>query len=120
MGACTSVSAIQLLAMAFTFLLAALSLDLFWVGIPEEIHDGNVPGSMPWSPLARWAQPFSYCSGSALARTALGELGGRPQRAADPGAAIGVWRKMASRPAIRSDAAMPPTHAVHPNISKIN
>jgi len=54
MGAYTSISAVQLLAMAFTFLLALLSLDLFWVRIPEEIRNGNMPaalgskvGSMP-------------------------------------------------------------------------
>jgi hypothetical protein len=46
MGTCSSISAIQLLAMAFTFLLAVLSLDLFWVRIPGEIHDGDVPAAL--------------------------------------------------------------------------
>lgn len=32
---------------------------------------------------------------------------------------IGVLRKMASRAATKSETAMPPTHAVHPNMSKV-
>ena len=35
MNACTGISAIQLLAMALTFLLAVLSLDVFWVRVRE-------------------------------------------------------------------------------------
>jgi hypothetical protein len=44
MGTCTGISAIQLLAVAFTFLLAVVSLDVFWVRIPEQLHDGDVQG----------------------------------------------------------------------------
>jgi hypothetical protein len=39
MDACTSVSAFQLVALAFTFLLAVLSLDMFWARIP---HGGDI------------------------------------------------------------------------------
>jgi hypothetical protein len=46
MGTCTGISAIQLLAVAFTFLLAVVSLDVFWVRIPEQLHDGDVPGAL--------------------------------------------------------------------------
>ena len=46
MDACTKVSAIQLLAMAFTFLLAVVSLDVFWVRIPEELHHGDIAGAL--------------------------------------------------------------------------
>ena len=46
MDACTSVSAIQLLVMAFTFLLAVVSLDVFWVRIPEELHHGDIAGTL--------------------------------------------------------------------------
>jgi hypothetical protein len=46
MNACTGISAIQLLAMAFTFLLAVLSLDVFWVRVPKELHDGNIAGAL--------------------------------------------------------------------------
>jgi hypothetical protein len=45
MSACTGISAIQLLAMAFTFLLAVLSLDVFWVRVPRELH-GNLNGAL--------------------------------------------------------------------------
>ena len=46
MDACTSVSAIQLVVMAFTFLLAVVSLDVFWVRIPEELHHGDITGAL--------------------------------------------------------------------------
>jgi hypothetical protein len=46
MGTCTGISAIQLLAVAFTFLLAVLSLDVFWVRVAEQLHDGDVPGAL--------------------------------------------------------------------------
>ena len=46
MDACTSGSAIQLLALAFTFLLAVIWLDIFWVRIPEELHHGDFPGAL--------------------------------------------------------------------------
>ena len=46
MEACTSVSAIQLLVMAFTFLLAVVSLDVFWVRIPEELHHGDIADAL--------------------------------------------------------------------------
>jgi hypothetical protein len=46
MEACTSVSAIQLLVMAFTFLLAVVSLDVFWVRISEEPHHGDIADAL--------------------------------------------------------------------------
>jgi hypothetical protein len=46
MSACTGISAIQLLAMAFTFLLAVLSLDVFWVRISKELHHGDITGAL--------------------------------------------------------------------------
>jgi hypothetical protein len=46
MNACTGISAIQLLAMAVTFLLAVLSLDVFWVRVPKELHDGDIAGAL--------------------------------------------------------------------------
>jgi hypothetical protein len=46
MNACTGISAIQLLAMAFTFLLAVLSLDVFWVRVPKELHHGDIAGAL--------------------------------------------------------------------------
>ena len=42
MGACTSVSAIQLVVVALSFLLAVVWLDVFWVRIPEEMHHGDI------------------------------------------------------------------------------
>jgi hypothetical protein len=45
MGACTGISAIQLFAMVFSFLLAVLFLDVFWVRVAEELHHGDVAGA---------------------------------------------------------------------------
>jgi hypothetical protein len=42
MDACTSVSAIQLLAVVFTFLFAVVWLDIFWVRIPEKFHRRDI------------------------------------------------------------------------------
>jgi len=50
MNACTGISAIQLLAMALTFLLAVLSLDVFWVRVRNELHQMN-----PQLPIAEVA-----------------------------------------------------------------
>ena len=46
MGACTSVSAIQLVVVALSFLLAVVWLDVFWVRIPEEMHHGDIAGAL--------------------------------------------------------------------------
>ena len=46
MEACTIVSATQLLVMAFTFLLAVVSLDVFWVRISEEPHHGDIADAL--------------------------------------------------------------------------
>ena len=46
MNACTGISAIQLLAMAATFLLAVLSLDVFWVRVRKELHHGDIAGAL--------------------------------------------------------------------------
>jgi hypothetical protein len=46
MDACTGISAIQLLAAAFTFLAVVVSLDVFWVRIQEEMHHGDIAGAL--------------------------------------------------------------------------
>ncbi len=45
-AACTGISTIQLLAAAFTFLAAVISLDVFWVRTPEELHGGDIAGAL--------------------------------------------------------------------------
>jgi hypothetical protein len=42
MTVCTGISAIQLLAAAFTFLIAVLWLEAFWVKMPQELHGGDI------------------------------------------------------------------------------
>jgi hypothetical protein len=46
MDACTGISTMQLLAAASTFLAAVVWLDMFWVRIPEQLHDGDIAGAL--------------------------------------------------------------------------
>ena len=46
MDACTGISTMQLLAAALTFLAAVVWLDVFWVRIPEGLHDGDIAGAL--------------------------------------------------------------------------
>ena len=46
MDTCTSVSAFQLLALVFTFLLAVVWLDMYWVRVPERLHHGDISGAL--------------------------------------------------------------------------
>jgi hypothetical protein len=46
MDACTSISAIQLIAAAFTFLGVVVSLDVFWVRVPDQLHHGDIAGAL--------------------------------------------------------------------------
>jgi hypothetical protein len=42
MGICTGISALQLAAIGVSFLLAVLCLDMLWVKLPEELHNGDI------------------------------------------------------------------------------
>ena len=42
MGVCTGISALQLGMVGGSFLLAVLCLDMFWVKLPEELHNGDI------------------------------------------------------------------------------
>ena len=46
MNACTSGLAIQLLGLVVSFLLAVISLDMFWVRVPEELNQGDFPAAL--------------------------------------------------------------------------
>ncbi len=46
MGACTGISALQIFLMALTFLLVVVSLDMFWVHLPKQSHDGDIGGAL--------------------------------------------------------------------------
>jgi hypothetical protein len=46
MDACTGISAIQLVAAAFTFLCAVVWLDVFWVRVPDQLHHGDIAGAL--------------------------------------------------------------------------
>jgi hypothetical protein len=46
MNLCSGISAIHLIGMAFTFLIAILSLDAFWVRVPRELHEGDIAGAL--------------------------------------------------------------------------
>ena len=42
MNVCTGISAIQLIAAAFTFLIIVVWLEMFWVRIAQELHGGDI------------------------------------------------------------------------------
>jgi hypothetical protein len=42
MAVCTGISAIELVAASGSFLLAVLCLDVFWVKLLEELHNGDL------------------------------------------------------------------------------
>ena len=46
MDACTGVSAIQILTVAVSFLAAVISLDVFWVRTPDELHGGDIADAL--------------------------------------------------------------------------
>ena len=46
MDACTGISTVQILAAALTFLAAVISLDVFWVRTPQELHGGDIADAL--------------------------------------------------------------------------
>jgi hypothetical protein len=42
MNVCTGISAIQLLAAAFTYLIIVVWLEMFWVRIAQELHGDDI------------------------------------------------------------------------------
>lgn len=46
MGICTGVSALQLAVISVSFLFAVLCLDMFWVKLPEEPHNGDIAAAL--------------------------------------------------------------------------
>jgi len=66
MSVCTGVSAIQLLAAAFTYLIAVMSLEVFWVRMPQELHGGDIASAFR---KRTWLNRF--VAGGALAAAVL-------------------------------------------------
>jgi hypothetical protein len=46
MDACTGISAIQLVAAAFTFLGAVVWLDMFWVRVGDKLHHDDIADAL--------------------------------------------------------------------------
>ena len=46
MDACTGITTIQLLGAVFTFLGAVVSLDVFWVRTPDQLHGGDIADAL--------------------------------------------------------------------------
>jgi hypothetical protein len=46
MSACTGLSALQIVLMALTFLLAVVSLDVFWVRLPKQSQHVDISGAL--------------------------------------------------------------------------
>jgi hypothetical protein len=64
MGICTGISALQLAAIGASFLLAVLCLDMFWVKLPEELHNGDIA---PTLKRQGWLNMFVAFGASAAA-----------------------------------------------------
>jgi hypothetical protein len=64
MGICTGISALELAALGLTFLLAVLGLDMFWVKLPEELHNGDIA---PTLKRQGWLNMFVAFGASAAA-----------------------------------------------------
>ena len=50
MAVCTGISALQLAAVGFTFLLTVLWLEMFWVKIPHELHKRDLAPTLKRQP----------------------------------------------------------------------
>ena len=64
MGVCAGISALQLAAIGVSFLLAVLCLDMFWVKVPEELHNGDIA---PTLKRQGWLNMFVAFGASAAA-----------------------------------------------------
>jgi hypothetical protein len=64
MGICTGISALELAAVGLSFLFAVLGLDMFWVRLPEEMHDGDIA---PTLKRQGWLNMFVAFGASAAA-----------------------------------------------------
>jgi hypothetical protein len=64
MGVCTGISALQLVAVGASFLLAVLCLDMFWVKLPEELQTGDIA---PTLKRQGWLNMFVAFGASAAA-----------------------------------------------------
>ena len=53
MNVCTGISAIQLSAAAFTFLIIVVWLEIFWVRIAQELHGGDIAFALRKRSLAQ-------------------------------------------------------------------
>ena len=72
MGICTGISALQL-AVGVSFLLAVLCLDMFWVKLPEELHNGDIAPTLKRQSLLNMFVAF----GASAAAVDADDLGQR-------------------------------------------
>ena len=99
MGVCTGISALQLAAIGASFLLAVLCLDMLWVKLPEELHNGDIAPTLKrqsWlnmfvafgaSAAAVMLMIWSARAGRSQARTGQGE---EKLKALEPRRSLGV------------------------------
>ena len=66
MGICTSISALQLTAIGVSFLLAVLCLDMFWVKLPEELHNGDIAPTLKRQSLLNMFVAFGASAAAAM------------------------------------------------------
>jgi hypothetical protein len=77
MGVCTGISALQLGMVGASFLLAVLCLDMLWVKLPEELHNGDIAPTLKRQSLLNMFVAFGE---AAAAMLMIGSACGRSQR----------------------------------------
>ena len=76
MGACTGISALQLAAVGLSFLLAVLCLDMFWVKLPEELHNGDIAPTLKRQSLLNMFVASGASAAAAMLMVWVGACGG--------------------------------------------
>jgi len=76
MGACTGISALQLAAVGLSFLLAVLCLDMFWVKLPEELHNGDIAPTLKRQSLLNMFVASGASAAAVMLMVWVGACGG--------------------------------------------
>ena len=76
MGVCTGISALQLTAIGVSFLLAVLCLDMFWVKLPEELHNGDIAPTLKRQSLLNMFVASGASAAAVMLMVWVGACGG--------------------------------------------
>ena len=83
MGVCTGISALQLAAIGVSFLLAVLCLDVFWVKLPEELHNGDIAPTLKRQSLLNMFVAFGASAAAVMLMIWVSACGGLAARSSE-------------------------------------